>query len=155
TGRVGVSYDGHTAERSSPDEAVRTLGAEITAVREELGGLVAELDRRRHEMMDLKLQARRHAVGLGITAASLIGAAAGGVWLGVLQSRRRSRLSSRAGRLRQAVARMIDRPDRVAAEQRVPGKIFTAAATAAVATVINRVLGHAVEAFLERYRETA
>jgi len=152
TGRVGVSHDGHPAQSASPDEAVRKLGAEIAAVREELGGLVAELDRRRHEMLDLKLQARRHAVGLTVSAASVLGAAAGVVWIGAWRARRRGRLLSRAVRLRDAVERMIDRPDRVAAEQPVPGKIITAAATAAVATIINRVLGRAVEAFIDQFR---
>jgi hypothetical protein len=155
TSRVDVSYDGHTVEKPSPHEAVRQLGAEIAAVREELTGLVAELDRRRREMLDLRLQARRHAVGVTVAAASLVGAAAGTVWLRMWRARRRDRLLSRAARLREAVGRMIDQPDRVAAEQRVPGKIVTAAATAAAATIINRILGRAVEAFIDRYREAA
>ena len=147
------SKDEHRAELAAPGDAVRQLGAEIAALREELSGLVAELDRRRHDMLDLKLQARRHALGVTATVASLIGAAAGVVWVGIWRSRRRQTLLSRARRLGEAVGRMADQPDRVAAEQPVLGKIVTAAATAAVATMIKRILGPAMQAFIERYQE--
>ena len=43
-------------------------------------------------------------------------------------------------RLREAVSRMVDRPDRVAAEPGIPVKILTAAANAAVATAIKKAL---------------
>ena len=48
TGRIDLS-DNHKTRPPSPDEAVRLLGAEIAELREELGGLVTELDRRRHD----------------------------------------------------------------------------------------------------------
>ena len=88
TGRLDLS-DNHKTRPPSPDEAVRLLGAEIAELREELGGLVTELDRRRHDLLDVKLQFRRHVVGATVTAVSLIGAIAGLVWLGVSRSRKR------------------------------------------------------------------
>jgi hypothetical protein len=51
---------------------------------------------------------------------------------------RRARVLSRAGRLREAVSRTIDKPARVAAEPTIPGKILTAAATAAVTILVKR-----------------
>ena len=68
---------------------------------------VGELDRRRH---DLKLQLRRHAVGLTLTSVAFAAGAAGFVWLGKWHDRRRQRLSARAGRFRRARSRMIEQP---------------------------------------------
>ena len=87
TGRLALSGD-HKPGHLSPDEAVRHLGAEIAELREEIGGLVAELDRRRHELLDVRLQFRRHVVATTITALSLLGAVAGLVWLGIWRSRK-------------------------------------------------------------------
>jgi hypothetical protein len=89
TGRIEVSPDGHNVPQPSPDEAVRLLGAQIAALRDELGGLVAELDRRRHEVLDLRLQVRRHVVAAIATAVSTVGAMAGIIWLGISRARRR------------------------------------------------------------------
>ena len=49
----------------SPEHVSRVSG-EIAMLRSEIGSLVGELDRRRHELFDLRLQARRHPVGLAI-----------------------------------------------------------------------------------------
>jgi hypothetical protein len=68
---VQVSADGSARPGSSPQENVRQLEGEIAVLRDELAGLVAELDRRRHELTDFKLQARRHAVGAALTGMGL------------------------------------------------------------------------------------
>jgi len=88
TGRLVRSGDQKPGGVST-DEAVRYLGVEIAELREELGGLVAELDRRRHELLDVRLQFRRHAVAATVTAITLFGAVAGLVWLGIWRFRRR------------------------------------------------------------------
>ncbi len=88
----------------SPRETTRQLDGEIAALREELAGLVAELDRRRHELLDL----------------------------------------------REAFSRMLAKPERVAAEQTVPTKIFIAAANAAVATAIKKVVERGLQVALKR-----
>ena len=51
-------------DRREPMEIER----EIEAIRGDLDGLVAELDRRRHEALDWRLQARRHQRQLWIAA---------------------------------------------------------------------------------------
>lgn len=137
---IHVSEDGSAAEGISPRENARQLEGEIAVLRDELTGLVAELDRRRHELTDFKLQARRHVLGLTLTGASLLASAAGFVWLSVWHSRRRSQTTARMRRLQEAVSRMVNRPDRVAAEPGIPARILTAAANAAVATAIKKVL---------------
>src|SRR6266536_1873596 len=100
----------------SPRETTRQLDGEIAALREELAGLVGELDRRRHELLDIKLQAKRHALEMVLTGTALVATAAGFVWLGAWRSRRRQSMRSRAGRLREAFSRMLAKPERVAAE---------------------------------------
>src|SRR4029077_14563049 len=47
-----VRGDGSAAPGMSPRETTRQLEAEIAVLRDELTGLVAELDRRRHELTD-------------------------------------------------------------------------------------------------------
>lgn len=130
--------DGHQA--LVPADVKKALEAEIIVLREELGELGAELDRRRHEMLDVRHHVRRHAFEGTVTTLALVGAATGFVWLGGWRARRRNRLMSQAPRLRHAVTRMIDRPERVAAESTVPMKILTAAANAAVATLMKKGL---------------
>ena len=137
----------------SLQESTRQLDGEIAALREELAGLVAELDRRRHELLDVKLQARRHAFGMAVTSVALLATASGFVWLGSWNSRRRRTTLSRVGRLREAISRVIDRPERVAAEPGVPARILTAAANAAVATVIKRILARGLQRALHRNEE--
>ena len=61
----------------SLQESTRQLDGEIAALREELSGLVAELDRRRHELLDVKLQAKRHAFGMAVTSVALLATASG------------------------------------------------------------------------------
>jgi DNA-binding FrmR family transcriptional regulator len=137
----------------SPRESSRQLEGEIAMLRDELGGLVAELDRRRHELMDVKLQAKRHALGATLTGVGLLASAAGFVWLGTWRARRRRTTMARIGRLREAVSRMVERPERVAAEPCVPVKILTAAATAAAATAMKKVLERALHYVLRSRAE--
>jgi hypothetical protein len=105
--------------------------------------MVVEIDRRRHALTDVRLQVRRHAVAVTVTAVALIAAVAGAVWFGMERRARQHGFLSRLARLRRAVVHMIDRPERVAAEPTVTGKILTAAATAAVATLAKKALERA------------
>jgi len=134
-----IRPDGSDAD-VSPRASTRQLEGEIATLRDELATLVAELDRRRHELMDLRLQARRHVVGTTLTGVGLLASAAGFVWLGARRARRRRSMRGRVSRLRKAVSRMAFRPERVASEPTIPAKILTAAANAAVATAVTRVL---------------
>ncbi len=92
TSRLELSSNDHKtppAPAASPDETVRHLALEIASLREELGGLVAELDRRRHDLLDVRLQARRHAVTASAVVVVLIGAVWGLVRLRVWRVRKR------------------------------------------------------------------
>jgi hypothetical protein len=125
----------------SSREATRRLDHDIGSLREELSTLVAELKRRRHDALDVRLQLQRHAAGIGVAVAGAIVAAAATAWLGARRARQRGRFTARAGRLRRAVARMVDQPERVAAPRpSLITQIATAGATAIVVGITRRVL---------------
>jgi hypothetical protein len=107
------------------------LQHEIEAIRDDLAGMVGELDRRRHELLDL----RRNAVPLIAIGVALLAVATGGITLAVARRRRRARLGPRLERLREAVERMIDKPSRVANTPGVGRKIVGAGGAAAASVL--------------------
>jgi hypothetical protein len=111
---------------------------EIRGLRAELDHLIDELDRRRHEMLDLKLQMRRHAVPVSLAAAGLGLAVAARVAYGIWRRRQRRSFTVRAGLVRDAVSRMIENPERVAVQPASPR--FLNSIGSAVAAVIAREL---------------
>lgn len=135
-----TSGNGWVSTELSSRENTRQLDGEIAILRGELARLVAELDRRRHELFDVRLQTRRHALGVTLTGVGLLSAASGLVWLQIWRTRRRQSRLAQLGRFREAVSRMIARPERVAREPGMLGKIATAAASATVATAIKKAL---------------
>jgi hypothetical protein len=144
-----MAINSRPANGATPRETALELGEEIAAVRQDLDMLLAEADRRRHEVMDVRLQLRRHPVTALFTGMAILGGAAALVRLGVRRRRQRQRLSARAGRLRQAVSRMVDQPRRVAAEPTFLGRILTATVISAAASLANSLLKKAVEQLLE------
>ena len=98
-----------SAEPRTPREIER----DIEHLRVGLDHSLAELDRRRHEMMDVKLQMRRHPavfVGAGAVVVLLLG----GVGYAIYRARKREELPQKAKRFRIAVGRAVDKPQRVA-----------------------------------------
>jgi hypothetical protein len=127
-----------------PEELVGRVEGEIDMLRSELGGLVAELDRRRHEAFDLGLQARKHPLlvaSIATVAAILVG---GSIALAVRTRRERRRPSVRAREARHALSRLFEHPDRVAAEPSIPNKVVTAVAVALATALAKRLLDRAV-----------
>ncbi|OLD92871.1 MAG: hypothetical protein AUG84_00310 [Chloroflexi bacterium 13_1_20CM_4_66_7] len=108
-------------------------------IRGRLDHSLAELDRRRHEATDIKLQIRRHP-GAVAAAGGVVLLLLGGVAYAIWAAHRREQPMNKVKRLRLAVSRMIDEPQKVAkAEPTVPEKILAAASTVA-ATMITRKL---------------
>ena len=122
------------------EEAVGRVSGEIVALRGELGALVGELDRRRHEALDLGLQVRRHPVAVTIAAATLALALGGVIALAVAARRHRRRPSVRVRETRRALARILEKPHRVGAEPNMTRKVAAAAATAAAAALARRLV---------------
>lgn len=157
TGRLNGSHaseNGRERENAEPREAAQALGGEIATVRSELDVLVAELDRRRHNALNLELQVRQHALGLALTAVAFVGAATGVVWFGLWRTRQRRRPTAQGSRLREAVSRMVAHPERVATDPSMMSKIMTAAVNAALASVIKKTLERVVNQMLERPHPT-
>ncbi len=128
----------------APGEAVGRVSGEIETLRQELGGLVGELDRRRHEAFDLRLQARRHPVVVAALAASAALVVGGIIAVAVGARRHRRRPTVRARETRRALARLLDHPERVASEPSSTNKILTAVATLVATTVAKRIIDRKV-----------
>jgi hypothetical protein len=92
----------------------------------------------------VKKHLRQYAVPLALAGLTLLGLAAGGAALAARRRRRREALGARLGRLRRALARMIDQPERVARAPSAERKIATAMAAAIVSAVAKRWAGGAV-----------
>jgi hypothetical protein len=119
-------------------ERPAAIEREIRGLRMELDQLINELDRRRHELLDVKLQVRRHAVPITLAAAGLVLATAAKVAYAVWRRRHQRTFVARAGRLRDAVSRMIETPERVAVDP--PRAQLLSSVGSAVAAVVAREL---------------
>lgn len=133
-----------------PGGEVQRVSDEIETLRAELGSLVSELDRRRHELVDVRLQLRRHP-GVVLAAAGVAALLLGGaVAVSVRNRRRRARPAFRAQEARRALARLLDHPHRVAAEPSMGVKIATAVGVAAGSAVARRLAERLVTQALPR-----
>jgi len=126
-----------------PRKMTREIESEITEVRTRLDRGLAELDRRRHELTDVRLRVRRHpmvAVAAGATVLLLIG----GVAYAIYASRQRQKPLPKAARLREALSRALDNPKKVAkSEPTVPEKILAAVGTVAATMLTKKLLERA------------
>lgn len=82
-------------DTSAPAEAVE---ADIARSRERLGALLDELNRRRHDLFDVRLQLRRHALSFALAAGAVVALAAAVIGTAVRRRRRRRRLVERVRR---------------------------------------------------------
>jgi hypothetical protein len=137
--RSGSPRDG------SPREGdVGRVAGEIDVLRDELGGLVAELDRRRHQALDLRHQVSRHPV-LVATVATVAALLVGGVIaLVVRDARRQRRPTARAREVRDAVSRLVAHPRQVASQPSIGNKVATAVGVALATTLVKRLLERSV-----------
>lgn len=130
---------------------VETLTDEIRGVRTDVTELLSELQARRRNATDLRLQARRHPAVAGAAVALV---AAG---LGLLISRkvRRRRAlkdpQERVRRLETAFAKMAEDPDRV----RVDGGMLRGLAMAAGTTFLSSLARRAAEEAARPRRRTS
>lgn len=135
-GTGGVTVIEATARREP-----RAIEEDITRRRGELTALVGELNRRRHALTDVRLQLRRHP--LGVTVGILAVVAAVGALTVVMRRARHRTILTRGARRPDGADGMIDRPERVAVEPTATQRILGSAGSA-VATFV-------VKAALERY----
>ena len=126
---------------------VGALGAEATAARERLDVLIAELRRRRDELMDWRTQLRRHRRVLTIVLGGVVAMAAAGLTLQIARSRRQAGLAARvaeltdkAERLGRALGRVVEDPDRLAPAAAPKSRWAPVPAALSVALPVIRVL---------------
>jgi hypothetical protein len=127
-------------EREAPEERAREIVGEIEDIRNQLDRSLSELDRRRHEATDLRLQIRRHpAIAAGV-ALGILAAASGVVALAVI-ARRRERPASKARSLRRALGRAYENPHELAQpEPGLAAKVLGAVATTVVTALAKKYI---------------
>jgi hypothetical protein len=94
------------------------LYEDISSIRSRLSGLISELDRRRHDAVDVKLQVRRHPISFVLVAVAAVGVVGGLVAWRLVARRHRNRLVTRLRGLRSVLGRVVRDPERMA--QRTP-----------------------------------
>ncbi len=136
------TYAGGAEESQSPAERAGSLEHEIEDIRSNLDRLLGDLDRRRHEAFNVRLQWQRHKVAIVVVAASVISALGGIIALVARRRRMHARLSSRFRRFSRALAIIGEKPERVTSgEKTVTGRILSAAGGAAAAMIARQVAG--------------
>jgi hypothetical protein len=127
------------AEKAEP-RPPREIERDIEHLRTRLDRSLAELDRRRHELTDIKLQMRRHPVvfiGAGAAVVLLLG----GVGFAIYRSRKREEMPEKAKRLRIAIGRAADEPHKVArGDAPVWEKIVAAVGTTIAVSLTKKII---------------
>lgn len=124
----------------------KEIEGKIVALRGELGDLVSELDRRRHEAFDVKLQFERHRTLFILGGCALVGLVGAGIAATIHERRQRDRPLERARRARLALERLIDDPEHMARESTLGEKVLAAAGTAAASLLVKRALDQVMPA---------
>lgn len=108
-------------------QSAEVIERAIAAKRSHVDLVVRELDRRRHHLTDWRWMLAHHAPALAITAGALALGAGAVIATALARSRARRRPSARLSRLRRALARMVDQPERVASTPTTAQRILVAA----------------------------
>jgi hypothetical protein len=147
------------AERATSDGRARPMDAraieeQIGGIREDLGLLLGELDRRRHELLDWRVQLRKNAVPIAIAAVGIAALGGGAVAWTMHRQEVARRPTEKARALGRALDRAMRHPNRVAGGKPHPAsslgyKVLSAAGTA-LAAILARQIGEAIFAPAKR-----
>jgi len=122
------------------DNEVDELEREVDRIRSNIGELVRELNRRRHEAFDLRLQLRHHAGRVVLAGATVVVLIAGGIALALARLRRRRSIRVRVGRLREALRRIAAHPEHLGERGPSVSRKVAAAGGSAIASVLGKRL---------------
>lgn len=132
--------NGKTASGGGGHHEGERLREDIDATHRRLEGLLGELDRRRREAFDIRLQMRRHPVIFAAGAVLALGAVGGGTALAIArmrgQQRQRHSTMARLGRLSHLHVDGVNNSPRV-------GWWLSLAAKVAAAILVRRLGGRA------------
>jgi len=144
---VGEGTAGVRNEQKEPRDVER----EIEHLRTRLDRSLAELDRRRHELTDVKLQIRKHP-GVLWGAGGLLLLVGGGVAFAIWRAKKRQELPAKAHRLRIAFGRAVDQPKKVArGEAPVWEKIVASVGTTIAVSLAKKLIDRAWNASSTTY----
>ncbi|HWV39304.1 MAG TPA: hypothetical protein VN033_12620 [Vulgatibacter sp.] len=141
-------HEAKSPEAKGPDPTARIelLRRDIEENRRIVAQVVEELDERRRELMDARLQFRRHRAAFLAGAAGFVLLAGTSVLLVLRRQRLRRRPAARVRRLADALGRMIERPEAVArpspmVRERVLGSAASGASGVLAKKVASRIAG--------------
>ncbi len=137
-GKTDVSTD------QSVEASPETLEHEVEAIRDNVTQIASELDHRRHELFDWRLQLRKHAATTAFVAAAAILAIGATIGLGRLRQRRNRRPMKKARQLRDALARVWAHPEHIGQPQPTLGRKVLTAGLAGAASVAAKSLARRV-----------
>ena len=135
--------EGTTGVTNGNGAEPRDVEREIEHLRTRLDRSLAELDRRRHELTDVKLQVKRHPEVLWGAGGVLL-LVAGVIAVTVMRAKKRDELPAKAHRLRIAFGRAVDQPKKVArGEAPVWEKIVASVGTTIAVSVTKKLIERA------------
>jgi hypothetical protein len=121
-------------------DEVDALERDVDRIRNNIGELIRELNYRRHEAFNLKLQFQRHAARVILAGAAMVAVVAGAIALAVARRRRQRSIGARVTRLRKALRRISAHPEQLAERQPSVSRKVAAAGGSAIASVLGRRL---------------
>jgi hypothetical protein len=124
----------HVKTEESPEQ----IEHEIENIRENITDIASELDRRRHELVDWRLQLKKHGPAIAMVAGGCILLLWATIQARAWQAARRRRPMARAKRYREALSRMVKHPERIARAEPSTGKKVAVAAATSVASTVAR-----------------
>ncbi len=128
---------------SNAQETLEHLAGKVKEVRENLGRMASQVDRRAQDALKPILRSHHPltVVGLGGLTFFLVG---GAVRLVLRRRHKETGLLEKGRRLRQAVVRIVEDPDRVAQPAQSLGRdVFGVACTVAAATLAKKLIDRA------------
>jgi hypothetical protein len=139
----------------TPGVEPRALEKDIEHLRTRLDRSLAELDRRRHELTDLRLQVRKHPrVVAG--AAGLVVVLLGGVAFTAWRAHEKQKPAAKARGFRIAIGRAVDKPEKIArGEAPTWKKILAAVSTTLAVSLTKKLLDRAWNGSNPTARSTA
>lgn len=136
------------------NEEPKKIEEEIGVIREDLGLLLGELDRRRHDLLDWRGQLAKNAVPIAIAAVGVAALGGGAVAWAIHRHDVASRPAEKRRALKKALDRAIRHPNRVAGGKPHPasslGYKILSVAGSALAAILVRQIGEAMLAPAKR-----
>jgi hypothetical protein len=122
-------------------ESPAKLQHEVEEIRGNMDSIVSELDHRRHDVLDWRLQLQKHWVALSCVAGGVLLFAGTMIGLGIWNRQRLKRPTVRARKIKEALVRIYRDPDHVAKPSpNIANKVLAAMASTAASAAVGAVI---------------